>query len=189
MLSIVLAFSSRVAKGFVHKNSGFAASRLLSIKGGANSMPSNDDMKPFYALGINIANQIGGELKVSLTKEELQIVVDGFTDSMRDAVEDDRTLLMTYGPKINEILNSRVKLQIDAEKKKGSEFATKYLLGITTIINIIISSSMSSFHYRYYHLITILSPSYHHLIIILSSSYHHHHVIIIIFVIRSSKSY
>ena len=140
MLSIVLAFSSRVAKGFVHKNSGFAtAKRLLTLSGGANSnsMPSNDDMKPFYALGINIANQIGGELKVSLTKEELQIVVDGFTDSMRDAVEDDRTLLMTYGPKINEILNSRVKLQIDAEKKKGSEFATKFLLGITTIINII----------------------------------------------------
>jgi len=91
MLSI-LAFSSRVTKAFVHKNKavGFGAARLLSIKGGANNMPSNEELKPFYALGINIANQIGGELKVSLTKEELQIVVDGFTDSMRDAVEDDR---------------------------------------------------------------------------------------------------
>lgn len=64
-----------------------------------------------------------------MTKEELQIVVDGFADSMKDAVANDREILMTYGPKINEILNARVKLQIEAEKAKGKDFAVKYLLG------------------------------------------------------------
>ena len=119
----------RLTKAFVHKNNCMTAARLLSIKGGANNLPSSEDMKPFYALGVNIAKQIGGELKGSLTKDELQIVVDGFADSMKDLVSDDRTLLMTYGSKINEILNDRLKKQIDQEKKKGSEFATKFLLG------------------------------------------------------------
>lgn len=128
ILAIAFAITGRFTNG-LKVNKIAATKRLFSINGGATNLPSNEELKPFYALGVNIAKQIGGELKTSLTKEELQIVVDGFADSMKDTIEDDKTLLMTYGPKINEILNARIKLQIDSEKKKGAEFLTKYLLG------------------------------------------------------------
>jgi FKBP-type peptidyl-prolyl cis-trans isomerase FkpA/FKBP-type peptidyl-prolyl cis-trans isomerase FklB len=96
------------------------------MKGG--SMPTNEEMKPFYALGVNVAKQVGGEIKGILSKDEISAMLAGFSDSMQDNVADDKTLLMTYGPKLNEILNGRATQALDVEKKKGESFATKYLL-------------------------------------------------------------
>ena len=56
IFAIALAFGSRLSNAFVHKNHALGASRLLSIKGGANNLPSNEELKPFYALGISIIN-------------------------------------------------------------------------------------------------------------------------------------
>ena len=102
------------------------ASRLLSLSGGA--LPDNEELKPFYALGVNVAKQVGGELKGILTEEELKIMVDGFADSLSDKVPDDRSLLATYGPKLNLILQGRANAVLDGEKQKGKDFAVKYLL-------------------------------------------------------------
>jgi FKBP-type peptidyl-prolyl cis-trans isomerase FkpA len=85
-------------------------------------------MKPFYALGVNIAQQVGSELKTILSKEEVEVMLAGFSDAMTDKVVDDRELLMTYGKKLNEILESRSMADLENEKKKGDDFLVKYLL-------------------------------------------------------------
>lgn len=91
-------------------------------------MPESEEMKTFYTLGVNIARQVGGELKTMLTKEEIEVMLSGFNDSMNDKVENDQQLLVTYGPKLNEILQSRAMGAVTEEKKKGAEYVTKYLL-------------------------------------------------------------
>ena len=53
-------------------------------------MPTDDAMKPFYVLGVNIALQVGNELKTMLSKEELDLCIKGFTDSMTGAAGDEK---------------------------------------------------------------------------------------------------
>ncbi len=72
--------------------------------------------------------QVGTDLKNILSSEEIALVARGFSDSMNGKVADEMTLLRANGPKINEILQSRVSNQLNDEKKKGEDFATKYLL-------------------------------------------------------------
>ena len=60
----------------------------MSIKGG--QLPADDAMKPFYVLGVNIALQVGGELKTMLSKEELDLCIKGFTDSMTGTAGDEK---------------------------------------------------------------------------------------------------
>jgi len=55
--------------------------------------------------------------------------LSGFSDSILDKVSDDKELLMKYGPKLNELLTGRAGKAIESERKKGSEYVTKYLLG------------------------------------------------------------
>ena len=88
-----------------------------------------------YALGVNIARQVGGELKGTLTPEELQTMVLGFSDSITDKSGDEKALLTKYGPMINELLTSRAHVVVDQEKKKGLEYITKYLTENPTAIN------------------------------------------------------
>lgn len=102
------------------------SSKLFSTTGG--SVPSDEDSKPFYALGINIARQVGGELKNLITKEEMKIMLAGLSDSMLDTCPDEVGILSTYGPKLNEILGKRAADSIGEEKKKGKDFVLKYLL-------------------------------------------------------------
>jgi hypothetical protein len=85
-------------------------------------------MKPFYALGVNIAKQTGAELKSILTKEEITVMLEGYNDSMNDKVANDREILMTYGNKLNEILTSRAEKSFLSEKDAGVDFFNKYLL-------------------------------------------------------------
>lgn len=94
----------------------------FDLTGGAT-----DDDKLFYALGVNVARQVG-DLKSLLSPEEIARVADGFKDSMLNKSGDERELLTTYGPKLNEVLGGRSSQILDNEKKKGSEFATKFLL-------------------------------------------------------------
>ena len=98
-------------------------------------MPETEHEKVLYSLGINIARQVGAELKPQLTKEELESVVKGFTDSLTDKIPDEMTMLSTYGPKINELLTSRMSRQADGEKEKGLLFITKYLTENPSAIN------------------------------------------------------
>lgn len=100
--------------------------RLMSIKGG--QLPADDAMKPFYVLGVNIALQVGGELKTMLSKEELDLCIKGFTDSMTGTAGDEKELLRTYGPGLNEVLQSRAGAALAGIKAEGDEFINSYLL-------------------------------------------------------------
>ena len=92
------------------------------------NVPTDSNDQAFYTLGINVAMQVGTDLKNILSADEIALVARGFSDSMNGQVADEMTLLRANGPKINEILQSRVSNQLNDEKKKGEDFATKYLL-------------------------------------------------------------
>lgn len=47
---------------------------------------------------------------------------------MRGKVEDETALLTANGPKLNEILSGRAAKAVDAEKEKGKDFASSFLL-------------------------------------------------------------
>lgn len=63
-----------------------------------------------------------------LTKEEMDVMINGFSDSMRGNIDDDIKMLQTYGPKLNEILTDRTVKVIDNEKIKGEDYLNKFLL-------------------------------------------------------------
>ena len=48
-------------------------------------MPFNDEKMPFYALGVNLAKQVGGQTGFNslLNEEELDIVLTGFSETLR----------------------------------------------------------------------------------------------------------
>tara|TARA_B110000090_G_C13061153_1_gene323445 strand:- start:85 stop:240 length:156 start_codon:yes stop_codon:yes gene_type:complete len=50
------------------------------MSGGGMGMPADDAQKPFYALGVNVAKQVGGELKGILDAGEIDAMLAGFTD-------------------------------------------------------------------------------------------------------------
>lgn len=53
------------------KQSQYALNRVLKLSAGAGG-----EMEPFYALGVNVARQVGGELKSILSKEEISAMLD-----------------------------------------------------------------------------------------------------------------
>lgn len=93
-------------------------------------MPHDDDKMPFYALGTNLAMQVGGQgnLKTLLDEDELELAIEGFSDSLRGtAAQDPRTVLGTYGPALNKILQERSANIVDRVKKEGEDFITNFL--------------------------------------------------------------
>jgi FKBP-type peptidyl-prolyl cis-trans isomerase FkpA len=104
----------------------YAAKNFLSLRAG--SAPESEEMKAFYALGLNVARQVGGELKGILSKEELTVMIQGFTDSMNDVVPNEMEMLTTYGPNLNEILTGRANARVDTEKKNGEDHIASYMM-------------------------------------------------------------
>jgi len=101
--------------------------RMVSLKGGS-SIPDTNEGKVVYTLGVNIAKQVGSELKGLLSPDEIEIVVQGFSDSILNKIADEKALLTQYGPSLNELLSSRSGLAGDNEKKSGQQFIDEYLL-------------------------------------------------------------
>jgi hypothetical protein len=63
--SIIVVSLATYALGFmpraIHRSTAF------------NAMPSSADDKVWYALGVNVARQVGGELKGVLSPEEIKV--------------------------------------------------------------------------------------------------------------------
>lgn len=98
------------------------------------SIPDDEKMRPFYALGVSIARQVGGDLKSIMSKHELAIMIDGFAASMKDEVSNDVGLLQTYGNELNAILKERSGAIVDVEKKQGEGFCIQYLADNPTAV-------------------------------------------------------
>ncbi len=92
--------------------------------------PHSDEEMPFYALGVNLAKQVGGQTGFNslLESDELELVLKGFGDEITGTgTSDAETVLMTYGPQLNKILQERSAGLIDRVKKEGEEFAAGFL--------------------------------------------------------------
>ena len=82
--------------------------------------PSADDQKTFYALGLIISQSLA---PFALTESELEFVRAGMTDGVLKKTP--KVDLQTYGPKVNQVQQTRTAAQAEAEKKAGAAFLTK----------------------------------------------------------------
>jgi len=102
--------------------------RYLSDK--TPPMPHDEDKMPFYALGVNLALQVGGQgnIKTLLEEDELELALSGFCDNLRGTnTVDTKTVLTTYGPALNKILQERSSQMVDRVKKEGEDFIKNFL--------------------------------------------------------------
>jgi FKBP-type peptidyl-prolyl cis-trans isomerase len=112
------------ANAFIGSNIRAPRTELASTK-----MPYDDDRMPFYAVGVNFAQQIGDlNLNAVLEGEEMEIVLQAFAENLRGtATADARTVLFTYGPKLNDLLNKRRLKVLDAAYKEEAAYIQQYL--------------------------------------------------------------
>jgi FKBP-type peptidyl-prolyl cis-trans isomerase len=93
-------------------------------------MPYEDSKMPFYALGVNLAIQVGGQanIKTLLEDDELDIVLKAFGDTLTGTgTVEPRDVLGTYGPLLNKILSERSDKILDRVKKEGDDFIKNFL--------------------------------------------------------------
>ena len=93
-------------------------------------MPHPDDKMPYYALGVNLAMQVGGQgnIKTLLEEDEMELVLEGFCDNLRGtSTADARVILQTYGMELNKILQDRSSRITERVKKEGEEFIASFL--------------------------------------------------------------
>lgn len=136
-MTILGLLSSRSARGFStlarkssipSVSSSSATARHMSSSSGP--MPYDDDKMPFYALGTNLAMQVGGQgnFKTLLEDEELDILLEGFRENLKGtALQDPRVVLSTYGPQLNKILQERTNEIVERVKKDGEDFITNFV--------------------------------------------------------------
>jgi FKBP-type peptidyl-prolyl cis-trans isomerase FkpA/FKBP-type peptidyl-prolyl cis-trans isomerase FklB len=82
--------------------------------------PSTDDQKTFYALGLIISQSLA---PFALTEAELDFVRAGMTDGVLKKTP--KVDLPTYGPKVNQVQQTRAAAQADSEKKVGAAYVEK----------------------------------------------------------------
>jgi FKBP-type peptidyl-prolyl cis-trans isomerase FkpA len=87
--------------------------------GGSGARPeiTTDEQKTFYALGFLIARNVA---TFNLSPNELEVVKAGLTD----AVTGQKALveIETWGPKVNQLANTRRAARTEAEKAKSKKF-------------------------------------------------------------------
>jgi len=129
--ALVLSLSRRGATAFVSSPSVRFGYRAL----GSNSkmsmstepMPESEDNMPFYALGINLGKQLGGQVKQLLDEDEMEIVLKGFEAEFRGTGPDGQAVLMKYGQQLNGILQERSTGTVDRTKKAGVDYIAEFL--------------------------------------------------------------
>ena len=91
-------------------------------------MPYDDSKMPFYALGINIAKQVGSHVKTLVDEEELDILLQGFSDTMRGTtLQDSNIILSTYAQSLNAIVMERSNSIVERTRKEGEDFIANFL--------------------------------------------------------------
>ena len=93
-----------------------AATPVLS----APQEPANDDQKTLYALGLAISQSLG---PFALSEPELDMVKSGMTDGVLKRPQ--KVDLQTFGPKIQQLQQTRATIVAESEKKSGAAFLEK----------------------------------------------------------------
>ncbi len=100
---------------------GALALFLASVFPAVAADPQTDEQKAFYALGIGMSKQLV-QLQ-PLTPDEIQFITMGLADAL--ANKPPKADPETYGPKLREIAQARMKTAGEEQKKKGAEFIEK----------------------------------------------------------------
>lgn len=127
---MMLATLATTTRAFTHHGMRFARPSTARAMSSKPAMPFDDDKMPFYALGVNLAVQVGGQqnFKTLLEDDELEVVLEAFGDTLRGtSTQDARTVLSTYGQELNKILSERTDKIVDRVKKDGEDFITNFL--------------------------------------------------------------
>ena len=82
--------------------------------------PTSDDQKILYALGLAISQSLGS---FTLSEAELDLVKSGLTDGVLK--RQPKVDLQAFGPKIQQLQQSRSAAASEVEKKAGAAFLTK----------------------------------------------------------------
>ena len=82
--------------------------------------PTSDDQKTLYALGLAISQSLGS---FTLSEAELEHVKSGLTDGVLK--RQPKVDLQAFGPKIQQLQQSRSAAASEVEKKAGAAFLTK----------------------------------------------------------------
>ncbi|OEU19947.1 FKBP-like protein [Fragilariopsis cylindrus CCMP1102] len=145
MTVLTTLLSSRTARAFsavasrsantvgVARTSTSSTSRFMSTDDSGKDvgpMPFDDEKMPFYALGTNLAMQVGGQgnFKTLLEEDELDIVLEAFCENLKGtATQDARVVLTKYGEQLNKILQERTNSIVDRVKKDGDEFIKNFI--------------------------------------------------------------
>lgn len=115
-------------RGFTPRSIQIARTTARAMS--SDAMPFGDEKMPFYALGVNLAKQVGGQtgFNALLEEEELEMVLTGFSETLRGtAVQDGDKVLSTYGMTLNKILKERSDNIADRVKQEGEEFVQNFL--------------------------------------------------------------
>lgn len=89
--------------------------RSFALRGGMS-----EEDKVFYALGLNVAQNLG-QITSLLSESEIDLVSKGIADSLKGKADED-VPLPVYGPKINEMVNDRIEAQAKEAKAAGAAF-------------------------------------------------------------------
>ena len=82
--------------------------------------PTTDDQKTLFALGLAISQSLGS---FTLSEAELELVKSGLTDGVLK--RQPKVDLQAFGPKIQQLQQSRSAAASEVEKKAGAAFLTK----------------------------------------------------------------
>lgn len=132
-ISNMLMFCSTQAGAFAFRSAARSVSsfRLPSslVRHMATSpgMPFDDAKMPFYALGVNVARQVGSQIKELIDDDELEIMLQGFGDTMRGSSQDSNAILSKYAMSLNQIIAERSNSILDRTKKAGADYITNFL--------------------------------------------------------------
>jgi FKBP-type peptidyl-prolyl cis-trans isomerase len=99
---------------------GQPESVVISDEDGASDF-STDEQRILYALGVALGENIGGEF--ALTEQDLEFVAAGIEDAVLDAPY--RIDMELYGPRIQELANTRRSAGVAEEKAAAAEFAAE----------------------------------------------------------------
>jgi FKBP-type peptidyl-prolyl cis-trans isomerase FkpA len=121
------AFTAKLAR---HSTPFVVSSSSTARHMSSGPMPYDDDKMPLYALGTNLAMQVGGQgnFKTLLEDDELEIVLEAFCENLRGTnTQDPRAILTTYGPQLNKMLQERTEGIVERVKKDGAEFIDNFM--------------------------------------------------------------
>ena len=113
--ALCLTLALQLVAGFLAK----APQGVAPPKGAPLRAADKADDKVLYALGVNVATQLG-DVRRLFGKEELLKIVEGITDYLMSVVEDPGDILRENGAGINEMLQARMTGMVEEEKARGA---------------------------------------------------------------------